>query len=92
MTKFCAFVDVGVDQDGLIHVTELSTRYIKEPGDAVKVGQVAKVKVLSADSVSKRIALSIEALEAPRERAEPKPSKPKLDTQIASLADKLRSQ
>src|SRR3954453_18884410 len=63
VTNFGAFVDVGVHQDGLVHVSELSTRYIKDPYDAVKVGQIVKVKVLSADPKSKRIALSIKALQ-----------------------------
>jgi uncharacterized protein len=62
VTKFGAFVDIGVHQDGLVHISELSNRYIKDPGDAVKVGQIVKVKVLSADLKTKRIALSIKAL------------------------------
>ncbi len=62
VTKFGAFVDIGVHQDGLVHISELSNRYIKEPGEAVKVGQIVKVKVLSADAKTKRIALSIKAL------------------------------
>jgi len=62
VTKFGAFVDIGVHQDGLIHISELSNRYIKDPSEAVKVGQIVKVKVLSADARTKRIALSIKAL------------------------------
>jgi uncharacterized protein len=62
VTKFGAFVDIGVHQDGLVHISELSNRYIKEPGEAVKVGQIVKVKVLSADVKTKRIALSMKAL------------------------------
>jgi uncharacterized protein len=62
VTKFGAFVDVGVHQDGLVHISELSNRYIKDPGEAVKVGQIVKVKVLSADVKTKRIALSMKAL------------------------------
>jgi uncharacterized protein len=50
VTRFGAFVDVGVHQDGLVHISELSDRYIKEPGDVVKVGQIVKVHVLSADA------------------------------------------
>ena len=49
-------------QDGLVHISELSNRYIKDPGEAVKVGQIVKVKVLSADAKTKRIALSMKAL------------------------------
>ena len=62
VTKFGAFVDIGVHQDGLVHISELSNHFIKEPSDAVKVGQIVKVKVLSADVKTKRIALSIKAL------------------------------
>ena len=62
VTKFGAFVDIGVHQDGLVHISELSNRYIKDPGEAVKVGQIVKVKVLSANEKTKRIALSIKAL------------------------------
>ena len=59
VTKFGAFVDVGVHQDGLVHISELSDRYVKEPSDVVKVGQIVKVHVLSADAKTKRIALSM---------------------------------
>jgi uncharacterized protein len=62
VTKFGAFVDVGVHQDGLVHISELSNRYIKDPNEAVKAGQIVKVKVLSADLLTKRIALSMKAL------------------------------
>jgi uncharacterized protein len=65
VTKFGAFVDIGVHQDGLVHISELSNRFIKDPSEAVKAGQIVKVKVLSADPKSKRIALSMKALMAP---------------------------
>ena len=65
VTKFGAFVDIGVHQDGLVHISELSNRFIKEPSEAVKAGQIVKVKVLSVDTVSKRIALSMKALMTP---------------------------
>jgi uncharacterized protein len=95
VTKFGAFVDVGVHQDGLVHISELSSRYIKEPSEAVKVGQIVKVQVLTADAKTKRISLSIKALEAPRERpaAKPKqqPEKPSIDKQLASLNSRFRT-
>jgi uncharacterized protein len=69
VTKFGAFVDIGVHQDGLVHVSELSNRFIKEPSEAVKTGQIVKVKVLSVDTKAKRIALSIKQLSAPAVRA-----------------------
>jgi uncharacterized protein len=65
VTKFGAFVDIGVHQDGLVHISELSNRFIKDPSEAVKAGQIVKVKVLSADAKSKRIGLSMKALMAP---------------------------
>jgi len=64
VTAFGAFVDIGVHQDGLVHVSHLANRFIKDPNDAVQVGQVVKVKVLSADPQRKRIALSIKETEA----------------------------
>ncbi|HYG99084.1 MAG TPA: Tex family protein [Terriglobales bacterium] len=65
VTKFGAFVDIGVHQDGLVHISELSNRFVKEPGDVVKAGQIVKVKVLSADAKTKRIALSMKTLQEP---------------------------
>jgi uncharacterized protein len=76
VTKFGAFVDVGVHQDGLVHISELSNRFIKEPSEAVKTGQIVKVKVLSVDIKAKRIALSIKQLTAPAPRTVAKPEKP----------------
>ncbi|WP_446444260.1 helix-hairpin-helix domain-containing protein [Silvibacterium bohemicum] len=76
VTKFGAFVDVGVHQDGLVHISELSNRFIKEPSEAVKTGQIVKVKVLSADTKTKRIALSIKALLEPSPRPVKANSKP----------------
>ena len=65
VTNFGAFVDIGVHQDGLVHVSELSNRFIKDPYEVVKVGQIVKVKVLSVDPKAKRIGLSIKALQEP---------------------------
>ena len=62
VTKFGAFVDIGVHQDGLVHISELSNHYIKDPNEAVKAGQIVKVKILSADVLTRRIALSMKAL------------------------------
>jgi protein Tex len=59
VTAFGAFVDIGVHQDGLVHISHLANRYVKDPNDAARAGQVVKVKVLSADPQRKRIALSI---------------------------------
>lgn len=56
---FGAFVDIGVHQDGLVHVSEMSERFIKHPLDVVKVGDVVDVKVLAVDVAKKRISLSM---------------------------------
>lgn len=56
---FGAFVDIGVHQDGLVHVSEMSERFIKHPLDVVKVGDVVDVKVLAVDVTKKRISLSM---------------------------------
>jgi len=76
VTKFGAFVDIGVHQDGLVHISELSNRYIKEPSEAVKAGQIVKVKVLGVDTKARRIALSIKALAETVQRPAIKANKP----------------
>ncbi len=56
---FGAFVDIGVHQDGLVHVSQFSSRFIKHPSEAVSVGDVVKVKVLAVDTAKKRISLTM---------------------------------
>jgi uncharacterized protein len=58
VTKFGAFVDLGVHQDGLIHISELANEYVKSPSDVVSVGDVVRVKVLEIDLQRRRIAAS----------------------------------
>ncbi|MFL6415728.1 MAG: Tex family protein [Bryobacteraceae bacterium] len=98
VTNFGAFVDIGVHQDGLVHVSELSTKFIKDPNEAVKVGDIVRVKVLSADPKAKRISLSIKALQAsalPKIKGvPPQPptrQKPSLENTLAKLNDRFRS-
>ena len=59
ITNFGAFVDVGVKQDGLVHISHLANRYISDPNEAVKLGQKVMATVLEVDTVRKRIALSL---------------------------------
>jgi protein Tex len=59
VTKFGAFVDIGVHQDGLVHVSELADRFVKDPADVVKVQQKVNVTVLEVDLARKRISLSM---------------------------------
>ena len=56
---FGAFVDIGVHQDGLVHISEISDRYIKHPSEALSVGDIVQVRILSVDVPKKRIALSM---------------------------------
>ena len=61
VTRFGAFVDVGVHQDGLVHISQLADKYVKDPADIVKVGQQVEVTVLEVDVARKRISLSMKA-------------------------------
>ena len=56
---FGVFVDIGVHQDGLVHISQLSKSYIKHPLDVVSVGDIVEVKVLSVDTKKNRISLSM---------------------------------
>ncbi|HYZ86349.1 MAG TPA: Tex family protein [Bryobacteraceae bacterium] len=98
VTKFGAFVDIGVHQDGLVHISELADRFVKDPGDVVKVGQIVKVHVLSADPKTKRIALSMKQQRgaAPAKAAKPKAAQPKapqptLEQKLSALSDRWRT-
>ena len=59
ITNFGAFVDVGVKQDGLVHISQLADRFVKDPNEVVKLNQHVKVKVLEVDVSRKRIQLSM---------------------------------
>ena len=56
---FGAFVDIGVHQDGLVHISQLSKKYIKHPLEAVSVGDVVEVKVLVVDRAKQRVSISM---------------------------------
>jgi uncharacterized protein len=75
ITRFGAFVDIGVKQDGLVHVSEISHQYITDPNEALKLNDKVLVKVLEVDLLRKRIALSIkQTQEAPSKTARPQRS------------------
>jgi protein Tex len=89
VAAFGAFVDIGVHQDGLIHVSQLSDQFVKNPADIVKVQQKVQVTVLEIDLVRKRISLSMKSRpeinraepgkssgKAPRSAESAKPSTP----------------
>ncbi len=106
VAAFGAFVDIGVHQDGLVHVSQLADRFVKNPQDVVKAGDVVKVRVVEVDARRKRIALSMRkddggAAAPPRAsgkdaRPEQRPHKPKekpaaLGSLGAALSEALRS-
>ena len=84
VAAFGAFVDIGVHQDGLVHISQLADRFVKDPNEVVKVGDVVKVRVTEVDVPRKRIGLTMRkdggasAREAQNERGDsargPKPS------------------
>jgi uncharacterized protein len=68
VTNFGAFVDIGVHQDGLVHISAISEKFIKDPHEVVKAGDVVKVKVMEVDVARKRIALSMRMSDDPRDQ------------------------
>ena len=79
VANFGAFVDIGVHQDGLVHVSQLADRFVRDPRDVVKAGDIVKVKVVDVDLKRKRIALTMKLQEAVA-------SLPKRDSQQGSPA------
>lgn len=73
LTRFGAFVDIGVKQDGLVHVSEIAHRFIQDPSEVLKLNQQVKVKVLEVDLSRKRIVLSIKQTETAPVRSKSKP-------------------
>jgi uncharacterized protein len=59
ITAFGAFVDIGVHQDGLVHISQLANQFVKDPNTVVKLNQKVKVKVIEVDVDRKRISLSM---------------------------------
>ena len=104
VTNFGAFVDIGVHQDGLVHVSALSHRFVKDPREVVKAGDIVKVKVLEVDLPRKRIALTLrlddtpgaaqpargEARQNPPRHAKMKASPPPADNALAAAFAKAR--
>jgi protein Tex len=105
VTNFGAFVDIGVHQDGLVHISMLSNRFVKDPREVVKAGDVVKVKVLEVDEKRKRIALTMRLDDQPQPKSgqgaarpgparehsagRPAPSQPAGKAQSGALADAL---
>ena len=80
VTAFGAFVDIGVHQDGLVHISELSDKFVKNPADIVRVQQKVEVSILDVDLERNRVSLSMRNLSGskkPKIKPRPKPIKPK---------------
>ncbi|MDP7034711.1 MAG: Tex family protein [Planctomycetota bacterium] len=72
VTAFGAFVDIGVHQDGLVHISQLADQYVASPSDVVRVGQTINVRVLQVDPEQKRISLSARSSSTPERRRPPR--------------------
>jgi len=72
VTNFGAFVDVGVHQDGLVHISALSDKFVKDPHSVVKAGDIVKVKIMEVDAQRKRIAMSMRLDDDPEQSAQQK--------------------
>jgi uncharacterized protein len=70
VTNFGAFVDIGVHQDGLVHISALAEKFVKDPREVVKAGDVVKVKVMEVDIPRKRVGLSMRLGDTPGEKVE----------------------
>ena len=97
VTNFGAFIDIGVHQDGLVHISALSDKFVKDPREVVKAGDIVKVKVLEVDIPRKRVALTMRMGDAvpaktaavPVQRIRPNQSKPP-EPAGGALADALK--
>lgn len=81
VTNFGAFVDIGVHQDGLVHISQLADRFIKDANDVVKAGDIVKVKVMEVDPDRKRIALTMRSEQSNPQTAKAKPKQHKASSQ-----------
>ncbi len=89
ITRFGAFIDIGVKQDGLVHVSEISNRFISDPGEVLKLNDKVQVKVTEVDVARKRIALSIkQAQEKPQRNQKAQPAQ---TNKSSSKADKTKA-
>lgn len=96
VTNFGCFVDIGVHQDGLVHVSEIADTFIKNPADIVKVAQKVKVKVVEVDLARKRISLSMRSKPkqegSPKTSAKSSPSKGYTPTKVPEASTPTRKQ
>jgi uncharacterized protein len=89
VANFGAFVDIGVHQDGLVHISQLADRFVDDPKKVVKVGQIVKVRVIEVNEALKRISLSMKSIERPRKpSARDRKAPPSRDKKPALPAEK----
>jgi protein Tex len=88
VANFGAFVDIGVHQDGLVHISQLADRFVDDPKKVVKVGQIVKVRVLEINEPLKRIALSMKsACRPPKSSSDGRKNLPSAERRSASVQD-----
>ncbi len=87
--KFGAFVELGAERPGLVHVSEMSHEYVKRPEDAVKIGDEVEVKVLDMDRHKKQIKLSMKAMTPEPAAPQPKASQPKASKSRAQVQEEV---
>lgn len=92
VSNFGAFVDIGVHQDGLVHISMLADRFVKDPHEVVKVGDIVKVKVMEVDIQRKRIQLSMRLSETPAPAAVRQPNKASPQKAVSRSQAHSRSQ
>ncbi len=90
VAAFGAFVDVGVHQDGLVHVSAMSRTFVKDPREVVKPGDVVRVKVLSVDVPRRRISLTLRLDDTPEARAAPRATQRRRPPPDTALGEALR--
>jgi len=87
VANFGAFVDIGVHQDGLVHISQLADRFVKDPKEVVKVGQVVKVRVLEVDEKLKRISLSMRSPDKPSGEGSIKKISKRIEPKSSTIED-----
>ena len=89
VTQFGAFVDIGVHQDGLVHISQLADKFVDDPSKIVSVGQKVSVKVIDVDINRKRISLSMKNQNTPKkQKVQPKKESGSFNDQLNALKGK----
>jgi len=99
VTNFGAFVDIGVHQDGLVHISQLADRFVSDPHELVKAGDIVQVQVMDVDQARKRVSLTMKqqrsdsqsSTAATPAASRPAPRKQQQETASNAMADKLRA-